>query len=169
MKRSSTDPWQYLADHHPSVEIFIKPLTTFGETAWNDDGSVTIYLAHDLGRPERRCTLAHEIQHIEAGMPCQSLCPNNERDVVERTARWLLPDLLPVARALRHKSIEDAAWQLDVMPSIILDRLDCLTRDEIAEWDNLMGQPNRDVATAAFTPERRTYQPVDHPCMRKDQ
>jgi hypothetical protein len=163
------DPWKYLADNHPAVEVFIKPLDTFGETIWHDDGTVTINLAHDLGRPERRSTLVHEIQHIEVGSPCRSLCPTNERIVIERTARWLLPDLSPVARALRRHSVDEAAWTLMVMPGVILDRLDCLTPDELAEWDSLMGRSEPatpSLVSAAFAPERHTYRPPEHTCRK---
>lgn len=58
-----------------------------------------IYLDNRLLQVERRCTLAHELEHIRRGHTgCQSSAV--ERTVEAAAARWLLPDPRDVADAL---------------------------------------------------------------------
>lgn len=84
-----------------------------------------IWLRSDLKQVERRCTLAHELEHRERGHDgCQP-------DPVESTvraaaARYLLPSPHLVAEALvwSRGDIEVAADELFVTPRVLRHRLD---------------------------------------------
>lgn len=140
------DPWQYLADRHPEVKVRLRADLgrRWGQTVWLE-GVPEIHLALDLGKTQRRCTLAHELQHVLRGAPCQPLCPADEADVVEATARWLLPDLLPIAVALAGYELTEAAERLMVTRNVLTDRLDSLTEDELADLSEALAARTRPV------------------------
>lgn len=63
------------------------------------DGEQRIWMDKDLLQVERRCTLAHELEHIRRGHHgCQD--SRTEAAVTAAAARWLLPDPRAVADAL---------------------------------------------------------------------
>jgi hypothetical protein len=127
------DPWAALANDYPRVKVFIRIMPDkFGQTIW--DGSCPyIELAHDLGPIQQRATLVHEMMHIDRGRPCSAFCGVNEREVVEATARWLLPDVGPIGRALAEFDLADAALALGVPQRVLADRLACMTDSETRE------------------------------------
>ena len=54
-----------------------------------------VWLRSDMTQVERRCVLAHELEHLRRDhRECQP--PAVERVVEHYAARWLLPDLLAV-------------------------------------------------------------------------
>jgi len=122
----------YLQDRHPEVKIFLRHDlgTRWGQTIWRD-GVPEIHIAYDLGKIPRRCTLAHELHHVLNGPPCRPLCPDDEADVIEQTARYLLPDLAAVAGAIALHDITEAAEILNVTRNVLTERLDSLTEDEL--------------------------------------
>ena len=84
--RALTHVVVHFADLHPG---------TWGAT----DGTDRIWLDRRLLQVERRCTLAHELEHIRRGHHgCQE--PAVERAVAAAAARYLLPDPRAIARAL---------------------------------------------------------------------
>ena len=63
------------------------------------DGESRIWLDRQLGQVERRCTLAHELEHLRRGdHGCQDEA--TEAHVAAAAARYLLPDPHAVADAL---------------------------------------------------------------------
>lgn len=133
------DPWKELRDRWPRVGLFVDALEDdlWGYTDWAGEFP-SIILAFDLGRVQRRCTLAHEIQHLEYGKPCRPECPDDEERVIAATARWLLPDLAAVGRALVGRDVWSAAAVLDVTRTVLMDRLEHLTDAERVELARLL-------------------------------
>ena len=84
-----------------------------------------IWMADDLSQVERRCVLAHELEHVKRGhRGCQP-------DVIERAvrhyaARYLLPDIHLVADALvwAGSHSREAADHLWVTERTLVARLD---------------------------------------------
>lgn len=95
------------------------------------DGRSTIVLHPDMLQVERRCTLAHELVHVDMGHTsgCNTA---EERAVQAETARRLIPlhrlaDTL--AWALSHDEAADELW---VTPEVLTDRIEHLTPEELA-------------------------------------
>lgn len=63
------------------------------ENTWSlTDGLFTIWLNVSLHQPERRCSLAHEVEHHRRGHDgCQPTAV--ERNVRAEVAQWLLPNI----------------------------------------------------------------------------
>ena len=84
-----------------------------------------IWLSSDMTQVERRCVLAHELEHVRRR---HSGCQNDavERQVQAATARYLLPDAHLVAEALAWARchLEEAADVLWVTPRVLGHRLD---------------------------------------------
>jgi Zn-dependent peptidase ImmA (M78 family) len=129
----------YLQDRHPEVSIHLRTDlgTRWGQTIWRN-GVPEIHLAYDLGKVQRRCTLAHELHHVLNGPPCRPLCPEDEADVIEQTARYLLPDLPSVAGAVALRDLTEAAATLNVTRNVLTERLDSLTEDEMRTFGELL-------------------------------
>lgn len=167
------DPWVYLETRHPEVKVFLRADLglRWGQTLWRD-GVPEIHLAVDLGKIQRRCTLAHELQHVMRGAPCRPLCPQDEADVVEETARWLLPDLAQVAAMLARYALPEAAERLMVTRNVLTDRLDALTEDELAELQEALAGQSRpsDGQAACFyagpRSPKRSVRVCRHRCRR---
>lgn len=136
-----SDPWMYLMERHPDVRVRLLPPshlgTRWGQTLWHG-GVPEIHLAFDLGKIQRRCTLAHELHHVIKGEPCAPLCPDDEADVVEQTARFLLPDLDIIAVTLAKHDLEQSAERLGVTRNVLCDRLDSMTEPELVQFNTLM-------------------------------
>lgn len=96
---------------------------TDGRRIWIDPG---------LTRAELRCYLAHEAFHIKHGHKgCQSA--DVERQIDLEVARFLVSfeDLQRVARWSRCP--DDMAEELDVLPEVVIDRLQTLDGDQILQ------------------------------------
>lgn len=158
------DPWRALATSWPWIPVYVRRLPdVWGQTIWPDSGKPYIELAHDLGPIQQRCTLAHEMHHLEAGRPCRSLCDRDEREVREATARWLLPDLAPVGGTLASAAVPAAAERLNVTTQVLVDRLASLTEVEEAELAAMLPASSGSVAgraRAADGPRRCTAAPA---------
>lgn len=154
------NPWHALKTEWPRVRVYVRySPDRWGQTIWPDTGSPYIELAHDLGRIQRRCTVAHELHHLAVGKPCASFCDTNERRVVEDTARWLLPDLADVGRALAEHDMETAAELLSVTVEVLNDRLDTMTAAEEKELGALLAESSDSGLQAAHGAPRRTVDP----------
>ena len=94
--------------------------------AWGaTDGERRIWLDSSLLQVERRCTLAHELEHIRRGhRGCQDEA--EERAVEAAAARYLLPDPHAIADALvwARGDVEAAAEELWVDEPTLRARLD---------------------------------------------
>lgn len=103
---------------HPSV-----PAATDGRRIWIDP---------KLSRAELRCALAHEAMHIKHGhTTCQS--PSKERQIRLEVAVFMIPfeDLQRVAGWARCPA--DMAEELDVLPEVVIDRLQTLDGEQIQQ------------------------------------
>lgn len=131
-------PWRDLRDHLPHMTVHWRTLPwpvsgcTDGQRVWLHDG---------LSQVERRCVLAHELEHVRRGHH-EGQPPAVERDVRQAVARYLLPDLGAVAGALAwaHDRAE-AAEELWVTPGVLEDRLEGLTEEERAWMDSRFPAP----------------------------
>lgn len=122
-------PWHLLRDTHPDVLVVhtdALPDGVLGAT----DGHV-IWLDRDQTQAERRCTLLHEITHIERGHAgCQD--PRTEAAVEAETARLLIR-LEALGEALAWSRWEDeVADELWVDTATLRARVASLTDAERA-------------------------------------
>lgn len=117
--------------YHPWREL--KALThvvvhwvSLAQGSWGmTDGHERIWLDSRLGQAERRCTLAHELEHIRRGHDgCQP--PQVERSVHSAAARRLIPDVHHLADALVWScgDLAAAAEELWVDRQTLMARLD---------------------------------------------
>jgi hypothetical protein len=89
----------------------------------------TVTLALGMSQAERRCTIAHETQHIVRG-PVPAASSAAEERMIDRTvAALLIPDLWSVADALARARghLETAADDLWVDDYLLHARLESLT------------------------------------------
>lgn len=93
----------------------------------------TVTLAPGLSQAERRCTIAHETQHILRG-PVLAIHTVREEEIVDHNAsRLLLPDVRKIGEALAaHGDIYGAAEELWVDDIILQSRLRHLHPAELA-------------------------------------
>ena len=93
------------------------------------DGRSTIYIDPDQTQAQRRCTLAHELAHIELGH-INGATPREEAAAREHAARRMI-SLDRLIDALRWAdNLEEVADELWVDHQTLIDRLDTLTDDE---------------------------------------
>lgn len=93
------------------------------------DGATVIYMNPDQSQAQRRCTLAHELAHIELGHICGET-PKDEAASRELAARRMIP-IETLMDALRWAdNLEEVADELWVDHQTLIDRLDTLTDDE---------------------------------------
>lgn len=99
---------------------------------WHDGGPMgltnfinqTISLRRGMTYEQRRCTVLHEVLHIERGPVLTTLAGREELRVRKETARLILPDVRELARALVWaRTPEEAAWELAVDLGVLRDRL----------------------------------------------
>lgn len=87
----------------------------------------TVTLRHGLNQAERRCTIAHETQHILRGPVPPSGEAREEATVDRNAARLLLPDVRVIGEALAWATcLDEAADELWVDPLILAARLHAL-------------------------------------------
>ena len=93
----------------------------WGETCWE---SKTVTIAHGLNEAERRCTIAHETQHVLRGPVPEHMGAREEVHVDRNAARLLMPDIEVVGETLAWAlSLEEAADDLWVDPEMLAVRL----------------------------------------------
>lgn len=94
-----------------------------GLLGFTDFGGKRVVLARGMDQAQRRCTIAHETQHILRGL---AECDREEEPVIDKhVARLLLPDLKHVADAMvwHLGDYEKAAGELWVDEEILRMRL----------------------------------------------
>lgn len=127
------DPWADLRQNWPHVKVVIEPMTgdLLGEV--RDDGQV-IALRADTSAAQRRCTLAHELVHLERGiLDCGPWLQREEDLVHAEVSRRLIP-LATLTAAIRALGGADdlaalAQW-LDVDSETLAVRLSRMTATE---------------------------------------
>lgn len=113
-------PWRWLRQHSHVTLL------------WHDDGDMgeadfdaqTVSIRRGMTYEERRCTLLHELLHLERG-PALTTTVGRDEDAVRRaTARLMLPSTKALGEALAwaHDDYE-AAEELAVDVGVLRDRL----------------------------------------------
>lgn len=99
---------------------------------WHDGGPMgktihseqAISLRRGMTWEERRCTVAHEVLHIERGPQPHGLRAKDEERVRRETAQRMIPDIRPVGDAIAWAlSEEEAAHELGVDVYVLRYRL----------------------------------------------
>lgn len=99
---------------------------------WHDDGpmglttheTATVSLRRGMTWAERRCTLEHELEHVETGPLPWGLREKDEERVRRLTALRMIPDIRPVGGAIAWAlSGEEAADELGVDLDVLEYRL----------------------------------------------
>jgi hypothetical protein len=121
------DPWLDLRQNWPHVAVVIEPMTgdLLGEV--RDDGRV-IALRADTSAAQRRCTLTHELVHLERGILDCGPWLQREEDMVHAEVSQRLIPLASLAAAIRELGgVDDPAaiahW-LEVDSETLAVRLD---------------------------------------------
>jgi hypothetical protein len=127
---ASYDPWCALAAFDRARVVYDDlPARLRGQV---DFATQTITLHRRLDPTEQRCTLAHELVHLERGPVMMLHAPREERAVAEIAARRLV-DIDDLAEALRWCGDEHAlADELCVDARTVRVRLRSLTDAERA-------------------------------------
>lgn len=128
------NPWQRLAEEWPRVALVYSDKMSrhhWGESRWRAGKPVGIALNRSLTQVQRRCALAHELEHFALGAPCGTFRPSEEKRVLKATALYLLPDLDPIAAALADCTVHAAAEELWVTWSVLVERLRTMTDAEL--------------------------------------
>lgn len=127
-------PWRELRDHHPDVELVLADLPD-GVDGWTDGR--TVWIDRRLSQTQRRCALAHELQHLRRGiLPAD---PAEERICDELAARQLiaLDDLIDGFRwTLDRDGLAAHLWVDDRTLEVRLNALDPI---EVAELEHGTG------------------------------
>lgn len=124
-------PWRWLRDHHPDVVVHHGPLPAdrMGQLS-----GAEIRLHHRLTQAERRCTLTHELVHIER-RGAEHPNPDVEERIVEaETARRLITEaqLVDAFAWLRHPGLAELAEHWWVDQQTALTRMEHLDPLEVA-------------------------------------
>lgn len=118
-------PWRALRRMRGVDVIWMRMDGRLGAT----DGRSLILMHPDQSQVQRRCTLAHELAHIELGH-INGATPREEAAAREHAARRMI-SLERLMDALRWaESMEEVADELWVDHQMLIDRLDTLTDDE---------------------------------------
>lgn len=134
-------PWRHAADHYPHVVINCRrelPEHTWGLTSFPEQ---KIWLCNRLRQVHRRCTLTHELIHLERGaMPTDPRAvAREERIVDDLAARRLITfgDLVDGLRWTRDPGeLAEALW---VDSPTLRTRMAGLDPIEVAELEHAMG------------------------------
>jgi hypothetical protein len=134
------DPWAALAAHWPEVDVVVEPMAgrLLGQLRYP-----VIALRAGTSAAQRRCTLTHELVHLERGVrDCGPWADREEASVEAEAARRLISaDAL--RRALRElgcrPGISALAAVLDVDSQTLRTRLAMLTVDEATLLDREAG------------------------------
>lgn len=97
----------------------------------------TVYIADHLDEAERRCTIAHETQHIIRGPHDPAMYLREELIINRKVGRLLVPSVRWLGHALawHQADFEKAAWELWVDDDTLSVRLSSMTPRERAYLD----------------------------------
>ena len=125
------NPWRDLRDNWPDITVAIVPMTgrLLGEVTYP-----VILLRAGTTSAQRRCTLTHELVHLERGLDdCGLWQQREERRVHEEVARRLVTSD-QLVRAIRElggtHDLPVLAAALDVDTETLRVRLSLVTADE---------------------------------------
>lgn len=117
---STSNPWRKLRDL-THVELRWHEGGVMGRTIHADQA---ISIRMDLSWEERRCTVQHELLHVENGPQPRGLAAKEEERVRRDTALLMIPDIRPVGDAIAWAlSEEEAAIELGVDVPVLRYRI----------------------------------------------
>ncbi|WP_091125510.1 hypothetical protein [Nocardioides terrae] len=117
---SPCDPWRRLQEQ-PHVRLVSHE---GGAMGWADHVRQTVSLRAGMTWAERRCTLLHELLHLDRGPQPPGLRAKDEEAVRRQTARELLPDVRAIGEALAWAPcLSEAAEELGVDVFVLRKRL----------------------------------------------
>lgn len=130
-------PWRTLRDHHPKYVVICSHRLHQSRMAYQN--GKRIWLCSTLSQAERRCTLTHEIIHLERG-PCPpglAAARREEAVVNELTARRLITAdaLINAFRWQPHPNPADMAEELWVDVPTLDTRIRTLSPFEVADLE----------------------------------
>jgi hypothetical protein len=130
------NPWRHIGDNYPHITV-VRDIE-LPPQVWGMTDGRRVWLCKKLNQVRRRCTLAHEIGHLERGItPLDERgLAREERIVTELAARRLitLDDLVAALRWTREPAeLADALW-VDV--PTLKARMGCLDPIEVAQLEN---------------------------------
>lgn len=142
-------PWKALADM-PEIGVEFANLSD-DELGWWDPDRQTITLAAGQTQAERRCTLAHELEHVKRGDEDVSrvspvLAARQEIAACVRAARRLIPLGALIAALLWSQDERELADELHVDADTMRIRLLTLTPAEHAAIDERLWLAERGIA-----------------------
>ncbi|MDT4891933.1 MAG: hypothetical protein QOE97_968 [Pseudonocardiales bacterium] len=127
------DPWRDLRDNWPGIRVVAEPMSgrLLGELRYP-----VIALRTGTSAAQQRCTLAHELVHLERGLgECGPWAAREERLVHREAARRLVAaDALvdAIREASGTADLAGLARRLDVDCETIRTRLQIVSRTEVA-------------------------------------
>lgn len=117
--KSHPHPWRVLRDDWPHVDLHY---ATLPDGTWGLSDGHTIWLDEGLSQAERRCTLMHELVHLERGEhSCQDEA--TEEAVHALVARRLIPWALLASAVVWAEDILELADELWVDVETVEARL----------------------------------------------
>ena len=123
-------PWRTLRALDTRIEVIWQHLDD--DVLAETDGHSTIWMDPRQRQAKRRCTLAHELAHIELGHT--DGCTPREDVAADRLAARRLIDMHRLLDALRWaEDLREVADELWVDEPTLMARLDALTDDERAQ------------------------------------
>ena len=137
------DPWLDIATNWPQVRVVVEVMSgdLLGEVR---DGGALVALRADTSAAQLRCTLTHEIVHLERGLAdCGPWLNREERQVHAEAARRLVP-VAALADAIRSLGTADdqaaLANLLDVDSETLRVRWQHLTSNERVQLRRALGR-----------------------------
>jgi hypothetical protein len=129
--REPWSPWRHLREQHSDVCVYELELPP-GLLGCVDHEQRIIWLDSRLTQAERRCTLAHEIGHLERGPgPCDPLGGSIEERLIDEWAARQLIDGDSLARAFQWSPfLPEIATELWVDLHMLRTRLRAATDEE---------------------------------------
>ena len=141
-------PWRRLREQFAHVTL-----------TWHDGGplgltthsTATISLRRGQSWAARRCTLEHELIHVEAGPVPRGLRDKDEEWTRRETARRMLPDIRPIGDAIAWAlSEEEAADELGVDLDVLRYRLRHMSMQEKAWLTQRLGRDDAEPGTFGY-------------------
>jgi len=116
-----------------------------------DHGAATVSLRRGMSWEERRCTLQHELIHVERGPVPGGLREKDEESVRRETAQRMIPDIRPVGDAIAWAlSDEEAAEELGVDVDVLRYRLHHMSPQEKAWLASRIQRDDAEPGTLAY-------------------
>jgi hypothetical protein len=131
-------PWQHAGEHYPHVTISCRH--ELPHRVWGLQSGHMIWLCRRLNQARRRCTLTHELIHLERGpVPTEPIArAKEERAVSVTAARRLIPiaALIDAYRWCPGGNVSELAEELWVDVPTLRVRMTALDPFEVAELEH---------------------------------